>query len=271
MENKISEKVYKYRDWSNGFHKNVLLHNELYLASPKEINDPFDCRIAPNFIGLTLEEKKQYRIDFVTNQIEKAKIELGNESFLEDLERKMEDTVSFQEFYEKGLFELQDKRYGILSLSARWNRILLWSHYSNNHQGICIGFWTNQLRNFGPFVKYGEARYENDYPKNLKPIVFKENSEESRTQAFIQTHTKARIWRYEKEVRFLKIFDRSNPKPFERLIHFPNSVFAEVILGINISKEDREEIIQICKIKNIPVYQARKVPFKFAIDRELIE
>lgn len=58
---------------------------------------------------------------------------------------------------------------------------------------------------------------------------------------------------------------------FERLIAVPNEVISEVVLGINISTDDKDEIVEICRRKNIPVYQARKVPFKFAIDRELIE
>jgi len=61
------------------------------------------------------------------------------------------------------------------------------------------------------------------------------------------------------------------PKPFERIIQVTDDVFSEVILGINISKKDKDEIIEICKRKGIRVYQAIKKHFKFEIDREPIK
>ena len=41
--------IYKYRDWSKEFHRRMITDRELYLASPKDFNDPFDCRITQNF------------------------------------------------------------------------------------------------------------------------------------------------------------------------------------------------------------------------------
>src|SRR3954471_5525958 len=29
---------------------------------------------------------------------------------------------------------------GVLSLSERWNSVLMWSHYADNHRGVCIEF-----------------------------------------------------------------------------------------------------------------------------------
>lgn len=59
MKSKI-EIVYKYRDWKNDFHKRVLLNNELYLSTPKDFNDPFDCRITENYNLFTPEEEDKY-------------------------------------------------------------------------------------------------------------------------------------------------------------------------------------------------------------------
>ena len=49
--------VYKYRDWSNPFHKRILLGNEIYLTPPNKFNDPFDCRINQNFYQMTTAEE----------------------------------------------------------------------------------------------------------------------------------------------------------------------------------------------------------------------
>ena len=55
--------VYKYRNWTDINHQNMLRRNELYLSSPKDFNDPFDCRIPENFYLLDTPEKIQEYID----------------------------------------------------------------------------------------------------------------------------------------------------------------------------------------------------------------
>ena len=266
----LPEKVYKYRVWSNGFHKNMLLHNELYLASPKEINDPFDCRIAPNFKSQTPAEKDRYITDLAIQKFEDIERKgLNMAHVLRDLESRMDNPEKFQQTVEKYIFELQNRHYGILSLSKRWNGILLWSHYSDSHKGFCVGFWTKNLWDTGLFGKAGVVEYDTEFPK-IKPRVAKDKMSITK-EAFIQTHTKSKDWTYEEECRFINVYFPNEPKPFERIIQVPENVFSDVTIGINTTDKDKEEIIEICKIKNIPVYQAKKEDFKFAIERELIK
>ena len=66
----FSGKIYKYRSWQNSCHKNLLLYNELYFASPKDFNDPFDCRIPPNYLDLSEEEREQYFNDFIKDRLD---------------------------------------------------------------------------------------------------------------------------------------------------------------------------------------------------------
>jgi len=74
---KFPGKVYKYRSWKNACHKNLLLYNELYFASPKDFNDPFDCRIPSHYVDLTEEEREQYFNDFIKDRVDKN--QPGNE------------------------------------------------------------------------------------------------------------------------------------------------------------------------------------------------
>ena len=41
--------LYKYRDWSKDFHKNILINNTLYFASPKDFEDIHDCNLPEHF------------------------------------------------------------------------------------------------------------------------------------------------------------------------------------------------------------------------------
>lgn len=36
--------LYKYANWSNDYHKKLLITPEIYFASPSSFNDPFDCK-----------------------------------------------------------------------------------------------------------------------------------------------------------------------------------------------------------------------------------
>lgn len=270
MEGKIPEIVYKYRDWNNPFHKNILLHNEIYLASPKDFNDPFDCRIPMNFINQTPEDRNDYITELAISQsenIEQHGLEL--EFFIRNVEKEMQDILAFQTDKENYYYDLLDKFYGILSLSKKWNGILLWSHYANYHKGFCIGFWEEKLRASGSLVRTGKVKYPKEFPI-IKPAIEK-TKKDRLNRIHVQTTTKSQDWKYEKEYRLLKCYFPHEPKPFERLIQFSDEVISEVILGINISSSDKEEIVSLCKLKNISVYQAKKVSFKFEIDRELIE
>jgi hypothetical protein len=87
------------------------------------------------------------------------------------------------------------------------------------------------------------------------------------------THTKASDWFYEEEYRLTKTFLPNNNEPllpFERVVKIPDSFFAEIILGMNIPELHEREITKLCSQKNIPLYRAKKVPFKFEITKELI-
>lgn len=255
----IPEKVYKYRTWKDSYHKNILLYNELYLASPSDFNDPFDCRIAPDFINATEEE--------INKWLNELSVKLNVNT--KDLARRLENRMEFQRWYENEvIFKDQDKYYGILSLSCKWDSILMWSHYSESHKGFCVGFCEEKLRNCGNFNKAGIVNYDTIFP-NIKPKV-SQNLSDIFEKTFIQTHTKSQDWDREYEYRLIQNYFDYIPKPVERVIRFEDDVFTEVILGINITEKDKAEIVEICKKKKIPVFQAIKKQFVFQIEKEEI-
>src|ERR1700754_1158337 len=55
--------VYKYRTWTDINHQRMLRNNELYLSSPADFNDPFDCRIPVNYLLLDTRKKIEEYID----------------------------------------------------------------------------------------------------------------------------------------------------------------------------------------------------------------
>ncbi len=223
-----------------------------------------------NLIDLTQEEKDKYMHDLAISQLEEAqKRGLGFEDVLRKIEKRLENPKEAQSYYNELMFKSQDEYCGVLSLSTRWDSILMWSHYSNCHTGFCVGFWEEKLRKSGHFGKGGVVNYDIKFPI-IKPKVTKAPSDIIE-KTFVQTHTKSEDWTYESEYRLVQNYFPHKPEPFERIINVNDDVFSEVILGINISELDEKEIIAICRKKKVPVYKVNPKDFLFEIDRELIK
>lgn len=258
--------VYKYRDWCNPYHKAILKNNTLYLASPKDFNDPFDCRINSNFSLLDTKEEEEYIKNLAISGFEAS--EKQGKDFrivLREFEDRFKDKVAFQKFADSLLYNHQDESYAIFSCSKEWDNIALWAYYANNHKGFCVGFWTQQMMDYGLFGKLGEVVYQSEYPK-IKPRVAKKD-EQLMINSFIETHTKAEVWGNEHEFRFMTNYFPKVLSEKDRQVKINDSFFAEIILGINISSSDKQELIEICRVKKIPVFQAIKEDFMFRIKK----
>lgn len=259
--------IYKYRSWENDLHKNILLKGEVYMSAPKDFNDPFDCRITTNhYLIDTPEKKKEYVDKGIEKYLEwlkenKRDIEFERKQHLE----RLQDIETYQREHEKLESSQWDKYMGILSLSGRWDSILMWSHYGDFHKGFCIGFNEEKLRTSGLFGKGGRVRYSEDFPV-INPLVEQNIMEKS----FYQTHSKAMDWQYEEEYRLTKLYFPNTPTTNDRVISIPVEFIEEVNLGMKISEKSKKEIVEICRERNIKVYQTTKIPFKFQLTRELV-
>lgn len=56
----------------------------------------------------------------------------------------------------------------------------------------------------------------------------------------------------------------------QKLYHFDDNFVSEVVIGLRTTDRNKEEILQICKEKNISLYQIEDVPYKFKLTRSEI-
>jgi hypothetical protein len=56
----------------------------------------------------------------------------------------------------EGLRQTLSRDTGLLCFSESWDHLLMWSHYANKHQGICLGFDVDDK--FVARVKYSDRR-----------------------------------------------------------------------------------------------------------------
>jgi hypothetical protein len=258
--------LYKYRSWKREFHSDCLLKNMLFFSSPKNMNDPFDFKIPPNFSLLNSDETINQYIDICVSKFTKEQIaQMGG---LEHLRKsKFNDfegnPPKAQADYESLFYPIVEKHFGVLCFSQIWNNVLMWSHYADNHSGFCLGFEKQSMLEEFKFGSQGPVHYD-EFP-NINPL----HSNELNT-ALIQSFYKAPGWAYEKEFRIIKLEYPEELSHKERLHIYSDHCLKEIILGLIIDDTDKTEIIKIGLEKQVPVYQIEKVPLSFEIIRRLM-
>lgn len=163
---------YRYRAFDN-FTLDALCSDSLYFSNPSTFNDPFDCnpQIECDSSNIELEEllskmvktrvSKEIKDSLKNLQIGGVKADsfsshramneavkkIGYIEYMAtdpDYEDSIENTKKFlltQEIKK----ELRDHyERGICCFSTTHSNSLLWSHYADKHQGLCIGYSTNR-------------------------------------------------------------------------------------------------------------------------------
>lgn len=255
--------VYKFRDWKNPNHKKNLIEGLLYFASPSQFNDPFDCLIIPRYDLLTKQQKIQkYREMVRTDNPHLTKKELN----IEVSKWIQRDLLSGKNYFNYAEDILKNvHRFGIFSLSRVKTNILLWSHYSDSHTGFCIGYDEDSLYNFVInsflYIKMVADKRDVVYSENY-PLIIPDETITDEEFIIKPIITKSADWAYEKEVRII-LYDGA--KNYLKLVN--TEIVKEIILGCNICKENKEEIIEVAKQKfpQTKILQAKKHSGKFQL------
>jgi hypothetical protein len=122
------------------------------------------------------------------------------------------------------------QKYGLLCFSRKWRNPVLWSHYSEKHRGMCLGFEVAELR-LRP-IAYVSERAPFPLPPtedSIKELLF----------------TKFRDWSYEEEMRGWFRLDERDNKTGHYFYPFDDAVqLKEVIAG------------SLCKLPRVAITEA---------------
>lgn len=235
--------IYKYRSWTEDYHKEILKEQIVFMAQPSSFDDPLDCKLQKRYDLLTgqdiynkyLEDSKRENPIWTRQQHRKYARDWSKKSPLRDPEyiKKIQKT-HFVEF---------DKRMGVLSLTGNPAIIRMWEEYAENHQGFCVGFEPKKM--FKHLGGGGKVFYCEQLPVILP---FDSIEKEHLTQVF----SKETKWSFEEEYRTHKFY--SHPATIQdRKINLPKDCYKELIFGAHMSETNREEIILVCKEQNLDV------------------
>jgi len=258
-----SKIIYKYRNWSIDYQKNCLLRSQLYFSSPRELNDPYDFKIHSDFSLLDTDYKKLQYLNLEINNFSQEQLnKLGDinaykKMMLSFMKLNPEQFQSEHDYKETARSSI---RFGILCFSLNWNSILMWSHYANSSKGLCMGLNREKIE-AAKIGMPGLVKYQDEFP-SIDPLDTNQIG-----KIIKQMHIKAKAWSYEEEYRVSMIKEQAL-RPSDRIYIFPDDFLEEIILGLNISEKDENDILRIAKIKNVPAFKIVRKHNSFNLERK---
>ncbi len=228
------------------------LKGELYLSSPLQFNDPYDCQM-PEIINNTAECPKDNVLKIL---LENGFDESSYNSLIDN------DKNIIQEVYTS-----QAGHLGILCLTTHNNNMLMWSHYSK-HNGLCLEYDLDKLllglHNHISSLILGAGRYCPTYNPDKRiyaDYVSYEPFLPTTSQLFFRAIADCRPkywyklndWKYEDEFRI-------GVSLGGRLVVTIPDIVKHIYLGCNATMQQIRDIVHILQKNNlnIPISIMRK-------------
>ena len=208
----------------------IFTHNELYFASPTQLNDPWESK--PHIVVGDLSAPG-YKAKYLTwafqlmmaNRPENDPGKVREWLERHTQERAEEFAQEIRDQYQRAL-----EGYRICSFSDNAAHPLLWSHYSSSHRGFCLEFDAS-TDIFGPAMK---VTYQDGYPS----IDITEPDDDINLR--LSVLTKAQFWAYEGEYRLVSM-EPNEPGALavnDHVFHFPPDLLTGVIFGCQMPQAD---------------------------------
>lgn len=261
---------HKYRP-INKYTASLLKNNELFFNHPENFNDPFDCKLDcfhkgthekwVDFFCKHNMHPAQAR-NLIAENLRKGKMKRQSDGILFDKRAKFQ--------VERNIDEGDLLR--ACCFSDRKDSLLMWSHYAENHEGICLNFKSYSLGDYyllplasGDGLPFHKIDYEDVKPKAVN-LMNLENEETKRIIIDFYL-TKFTDWQYEHEYRLLAtIYDMKE----KSLVNFSKDALEGIIFGLKV-KPDKAQCIkdiidEYYEGMDVKLYRTEKVDGRYAID-----
>lgn len=213
-------KLYKYRAFGVNT-LTMLCDSHVYYSDPSQFNDPLDCdpsiiddvplqRIEHLYYQMYINDKGKEKEDAVIQNIRNISTEYGNYTKGKGVESYYKKIIVD---HIKQLLDKIMKNKGVLSLAEQWDSPLMWSHYADEHKGICIEYdISSSIRGAPQKVDYEGARGIST--STLIDWVLNDSESAKREIENKYFYTKANQWKYEYEWRYVNDSQGSVFAPF---------------------------------------------------------
>jgi hypothetical protein len=215
------EKYYKYQSFREDRLLTVLRDKKLYFSDPITFNDPWDCRPWFDYRPM-LEDpiKRQEMVAFFRELVSPAMLAhpyrlIYDIGILTDDDNLKEEV----EIYSRGLAE-EIRKMRVFCLSTDPLSTLMWSHYAENHHGICFEFDKHNV----VIEKARPIRYRETYPEWTPQAMVKD--------PLALVLSKAKEWCYEREFRIMGSPTGGPAKLVDgQFVPLPDGALTAIILG----------------------------------------
>jgi hypothetical protein len=230
------EFLYKYRPINTNTVRSIAM-NEVYLSSPEQFNDPFDCKLPLQILDTDSDLEATFRT--LKPNYPMIPDELFESLIKKDDTKKKARSALLRTFNEQR--ERLLKETAIYCLSEVRDDVLMFSHYADGHRGLCLQF--KVVRN-DFFTELHPVAYSDTFPS----INFARDDPREFAKLLL---CKSKRWSYEKEWRILKPVSRIG------LYKFPSHILTGIIFGCRTIQDDIE-LIKSMTHSRIPILELFK-------------
>lgn len=209
---------------------NTLKNNQEHVSSPLKFNDPYDCELSFNLIDgiddfLKIGFNRNARRDIKQNKRKKKCIENGTYYLQKELTSE---------------WNIMKRQIAVCCFSEYVDNFLMWSHYSNCYQGICIEYNLQKIskkNTLCPVIYTDKLIRARDF---ITKDDFRKNTSNGLLEAVIRAViSKNSQWSYEDEWRIVTIVK-------EGMTSYVNMPVPEnIYIGFKVNDEMRKKIIDI--------------------------
>lgn len=240
------------------------------MASPRSFNDPFDSAIPYNFDDPSGKKEQRWISSFARRTDKHRGLsKKRREDIIKSLLREKKLNPFFESINDDIFENVTNNMVGICSLSSKRDDILMWSHYTNSHAGVCIGLSTkvlglvqeNLFLNKRIIFDLEKVNYSDSIPSiNFYDSMIETSNSTKDLQTILLT--KSNQWSYEDEYR---LFIHRHP---DQVVAAGPKLISCIILGCKMSKDDEDAVMRSVKLNgsDCKVYKAKKCRNRFGLD-----
>jgi hypothetical protein len=248
-----------------------IINSYNWFSNPTQFNDPFDCQISLQKGEISVDEyMKHYVLALHGEAIKDSKP--YKVMFPEDAIINHTFTDSFHDLLVNFGNHVENvvKEVAVLSLSENFNNTTMWSHYAENHQGICIEYapeMMNKNQDLKDFCFNVEYLPSKEISFNVYELYAKcsnnRNHEQFSKLMRDLALTKSDDWKYEKEWRLISTK--------RGIIRYDDRAIKGIYFGLKCGVEEKLTIRNILGNKPIYFFQMVKSSDGLSIDRHAMD
>jgi hypothetical protein len=234
-------RLYHYEKFAPDHLKDVLVNQRVHCSDLAALNDPWDCR--PWFDDEALEDPLAIEavielfFSITPNPSPSEQIVHGTK---DEIRRNKEYRRQILERFSTDFLKMIPGRWRVYCLTPRPDSTLMWSHYGDNHRGICLEFALDH-----PVLGSAQAvTYVSSYPKWAPQSLVDIKSPHVLL-------TKSDDWAYEEEYRIICLTDQIlrptelNPLTLNgEFLNLPTEALQTVIVGCEAKHEKIKALLE---------------------------